>query len=138
MSESHEQRLSINKEIIKADIEIDDTSPFSPAAYARLREKIVEHITQLVAESVKVSKRHQSDTVSAAHIERASEYLVSSSTRRIFKHLGTVGGILLGAAVYTFLSMATSARQFSIQGTLISATLGIVGAFLVALHMAKD
>jgi len=138
MSESQEQRLSINKEILKANIEIDDPSPFSPAAYSRLREKIAEYISQLVTESVKVSKRHQSDTVSAAHVERANEYLVSSSTRRIFKHLGTVGGILLGAAVSTFLSMATSTGEFSMRGALISAALGIVGAFLVALHMAKD
>ncbi len=76
-----------------------DPSPFSTTAFSTLKAKIAQHITELVNESIKVSKRHQVDTVSAAHVEKASEYLVSSSTRRVYRHLGTVGGILLDAAL---------------------------------------
>lgn len=96
-----------------------------------------QHITELVNESVKVSKRHRADTVSAAHVERASEYLVTSTSRRIYRHLGTLGGILLGAALSNILAM-TLAGQYTGGGTIVSASLGIVGAFMIALHIAKE
>jgi hypothetical protein len=114
-----------------------DSSPFSAPAFSALKEKIGQHITELVNESVKVSKRHRADTVSAAHVERASEYLVTSTSRRIYRHLGTLGGILLGAALSNILAM-TLAGQYTGGGTIVSASLGIVGAFMIALHIAKD
>jgi hypothetical protein len=120
-----------------AQLQTMDSSPFSPAAFALLRSKIAQHISELVDESVKVSKRHRADTVSAAHVERASEYLVSSTTRRFYRHLGTVGGVLLGAALSNILAM-TLAGQYTGGGTILSATLGTVGAFMIALHIAKD
>ena len=112
-------------------------TPFSPTAFSRVKEKISDYIVQLVSESIKVSNRQQTDTVSAAHVERASEYLISTSTRRVFKHIGTVGGIFLGAALSNFLSMATT-DVYTPRGTLISASLAIIGSFMVALHVGKD
>lgn len=114
-----------------------DVQPFSPPAFAVLKGKISEYLRDLLAESIKVSKRHNADTVSAAHVERAAEYLVSSTSRRLFRHVGTVGGILFGAALSNLLAM-TLAGQFTSSGTLLSASLGFVGAFMVALHIAKD
>lgn len=121
----------------EAQLRAFDSSPFSPTAFDLLKAKIAQHVRELVNESVKVSKRHRADTVSAAHVERASEYLVSSTSRRIYRHLGTVGGILLGAALSNILAM-TLAAQYTGGGTILSATLGIVGAFVIALHIAKE
>jgi hypothetical protein len=114
-----------------------ETSPFSSAAFAILKTNISEYVTELVSESIKVSKRHRADTVSAAHVERAAEYLVSSTSRRIYRHLGTVGGIFLGAALSNMLAM-TLVGQYTGVGTILSGSLGIVGAFMIALHIAKD
>jgi hypothetical protein len=129
----------LQRMISDADTELQqyDPSPFSDGAFARLKEKVSEYIVQLVMESTRVARRHQADTVSGAHVERASEYLISNTSRRIFRHLGTAGGILLGASISNFLSMTTT-NQFATGGILISASLGIVGAFMVALHMAKE
>lgn len=129
----------VSKVMQDAEIEIKtfDSSPFSSQGFSTLKEKISEYIAQLITESIKVSKRHRADTVSVAHVERADEYIVASSNRRIFRHLGTVGGILLGAALSNSLSMATSA-QISKVGFLIAVGFGIVGASLVALHIAKE
>ena len=52
-------------------------------------------------------------------------------------NLGTVLGILLGAAVSNILAMATSG-QYSAVGVLVSAGLAVVGAFSVAVHAARD
>lgn len=124
-------------ETADAQLQHLNPSPFSPAAFTRLKDKISEYIVQLVSESIKISKRHQADTVSAAHVERAGEYLISSTTRRLFRHVGTMGGVLLGAALSNFLSMATT-DVYTPRGIFISAGLAIAGSFMVALHFGKD
>src|SRR5438105_1283296 len=70
-----------------------DPSPFSDRAFTRLKDKISEYTVQLIAESIKVSRRHQSESVSTTDVEQASRYLVSSTRHKILKHVGTVGGI---------------------------------------------
>lgn len=139
MPEQTEHQTIVDGVIKEADAVLVgvNSSPFSPAAFSILKAKIAQHIKELVNESVKVSNRHQADTVSAAHVERASEYLVSSTTRRFYRHLGTVGGILLGGSLSNILAM-TVAGQYTALGNLTSAALAIVGAFLIALHIVKD
>ena len=139
MADLSQNKESLQRVIEEADAQLQHvkSSPFSPSAFSVLKEKISEHIAQLVSEAIKISKRHQADTVSAAHVERASEYLVTSTSKRFFRHLGTVGGIFLGASLSNILAM-TVADQYSTIGTLVSAGLGIIGAFLIALHIAKD
>jgi hypothetical protein len=112
-------------------------APFSRAAFSSLKDKISEYIDDLVTESVKVSKRHRADTVSSAHVAHASDYLVASNSRRVFRHLGTVGGILLGAALSNILTM-TLDNKYSSLGIVVSVSLAVAGTFLVALHIAKD
>ena len=138
MTKTNSEHIT-QKVVEKAEVQLQaiNPSPFSPPAFDILKDKIAQHITELVNESVKVSKRHRADTVSAAHVERASEYLVTSTSRRIYRHLGTLGGILLGASLSNILAM-TLAGQYTGGGTIVSASLGIVGAFMIALHIAKD
>jgi len=135
-SNPEEKARAVIKEA-ETQLQSIDPSPFSPPAFGTLKAKIAQHVTELINESIKVSKRHRADTVSAAHVERASDYLVSSTSRRVYRHLGTVGGILLGAALSNILAM-TLAGQYTGVGTILSATLGIGGAFMIALHIAKD
>jgi hypothetical protein len=114
-----------------------DPSPFSLRAFSALIEKISEFIARSVSESIKVARRQQADTVSVAHVEQACQYLVCSPRRRLFRHLGTVGGALLGASLSNTLVMIL-ADQCSAVGTITAIGLGITGAFVIALHMAKD
>ena len=139
MSSSSDQDKTARAIAQKAEDQLKtvEPSPFSPPAFATLTDKVARYVIDLVNESVKVSKRHQADTVSAAHVERASEYLVSSTSNKIYRHLGTVGGVLLGAALSNILAMSL-AGQYSGAGTILSASLGIVGPFMIALHVAKD
>src|SRR5438045_8561115 len=96
---------AVEDALAKADARLQglDGSPFSPAAFRLLKEKVGQHLNELVTESIKVSRGYQADTVSAAYVERASEYLVTSTNRRLVRHVGTVGGILLGAGLATLL-----------------------------------
>src|SRR5580692_5415419 len=74
-----------------------DAAPFSPQAFHILKSKVSDYVRALIGESAKVSRRGRADVISAAHVEQASEYLITTSSRRWVRHLGTIGGILLGA-----------------------------------------
>jgi len=114
-----------------------EESPFSASAFDTLKERIGRFISELIAESIKVAKRHAADTVSSNHVEKASDFLVTSSGKKFFRHLGTIGGALLGAGISNILAMTTS-NQFTTPGVAVTSGLSIIGAFLVALHIAKD
>jgi len=88
-----------------------DQTPFTPRAFDNLRDKISEYSVLLITEAVKVAKRHKSETVSSTHVEHASEYLISSTGRKLFRHMGTLGGTLLGVAGSNFLSMYSTTNS---------------------------
>ncbi len=111
--------------------------PFSPAAFERLRGKIKESATQIIAESIKVSKRYQADAVSVSDVEQASRYLVAASSHKFYKHLGTFGGLACGAGLSNAQAIVTT-NQFNATGVILSVVLSVVGAFSVALHAAKE
>jgi hypothetical protein len=111
--------------------------PFSPRAFETLERHINRYIVDLIDQSVKTATLRRSDTVSESHVERASEYLVSDTRRGAFRHLGTMGGVLLGASLSNLLAMA-SAGAYTKLGVLFTTGFGIVGAFLIALHIARD
>jgi hypothetical protein len=113
------------------------TDPFSPAGFEQLRYCIEEYIDALTGESERIAKRAQADTISRAHVEDASRHLLSLTGRRFFRHLGTIGGILLGTALAQAVAMISS-TQVTVPGVALSVGLGIIGAFLVAFHIAKD
>lgn len=114
-----------------------DPSPFSPQGFTVLKEKVAEYVGALVSESVKMMKRHDADTVSPTYVEDANRYLMSSAGRRWVRHLGTVGGILLGAALSNLLSM-TTAERYSTLAVLVTVAFAIGGTFMVALHISKE
>jgi len=114
-----------------------DPGPFSPQAFHALKMKVSGYVRALVVESARISRRRRADVISASHVEQASDYLVTSSSRRWLRHLGTVGGIFLGAALSNFLAMTTSS-QYTTTGVVVSATLAIIGAFGVAFHIGRE
>ena len=111
--------------------------PYSPAGFDQLRRCIEEYIDAITAESSRVARRAQADTISAAHVDDAARHLLALRGRRFFRHLGTVGGLLLGTAMAQTVAMASNATITS-TGLALAVVLGIVGAFAVALHIGKD
>lgn len=122
---------------VETQLQISDPSPFSYSAFDMLKAKIAKYVSDLINESVTISKRHRADTISATHVEDASGHLITSTSRRLYRHLGTIGGIILGAALSNILAMSLTA-QYKGDRVILFAVLGIVGAFLIALHIAKE
>jgi len=110
---------------------------FSRQATSSLKKKIKDYVSLLLSESIKVSKRQQADVVSSIHVNRANDYLVFNSKKRIFKHIGLLGGILIGASLSAFITVIVT-DSLTILGMLLSTSLGIVGAFMFALSIVKD
>src|SRR6266850_8217180 len=104
--------------IIKtAEVELRKIHPglFSPEGFQRLTERINEYIGELTVESVRVAKRHQSDSVSPAYVDQASEHLVSGKPARWQKVLGGIGGIVLGVGFAAVVSMIQSAQYSTMR-----------------------
>ena len=134
-------RPSIEKTIQAAYVELQsvESHPFSTPAFSMLKDKISEYIVQLIMESIQVSKRHRADTVSAAHVEQASDDLASGVSRRFFRYVGAGGGILVGTSLAPFLTVATSGpAQISIPGMVVSGALATLGTFMIAFHIARE
>jgi|SRR5437660_11293836 len=111
--------------------------PFSHQGFAALERTITWFTSELVEESVKISKRQRSDTVAQSHVETAANYLVADASRKFFRHLGTLGGIFLGTGLSNLLSIVTT-KALTVGSVILTVILGVVGAFLIALHIAKD
>ena len=105
-----------------------------------LKDKISEYIVQLIMESIQVSKRHRADTVSAAHVEQASDDLASGVSRRFFRYVGAGGGILLGISLAPFLSVTApnTPPQYSTPSMVVSGVLALLGTFMIAFHIARE
>jgi hypothetical protein len=126
--------------IIKtAQVELQRLHPglFSPEGFQRLTERINEYIGELTVESVKVAKRHQSDSVSPAYVDRASEHLVSGKPAMWQRVLGGIGGIILGVGVAATGSMIQAA-QYSTRGVILSVVCILVGLPAFMFHIMKE
>ena len=124
-------------EIADRELQAVDHTPFSPKAFTRLKEKISEYAVQLITESVKRARRHQSENVSTSDVEHASQYLVSSTSHKFYKHMGTFGGLFLGTALSNVLSMITT-NQFTLNGIIVTFILTLIGSFMIAAHVVKE
>jgi histone H3/H4 len=124
-------------EVADRNLQGVDQTPFSEPAFLRFKESVSSYISQLFVESIKTARRHQSETVSTSDVERANQYLISSSSHKVYRHFGTIGGILLGASVSNLLSMVTT-NAYNINGIIVTVILAIIGSFLVALHMSRE
>ena len=112
-------------------------TPFSAAGFGTLQRRVDEYIEDLVIESVRIMERKQADTVSPSFVQQASDNLVASRKRRLFGLSGTIGGVLLGAALSSYVEMV-KASALTLPSVLTASLLGIVGTFLIALQFTRE
>lgn len=127
--------LNIIQEVDKK-LEGYSCSPFSAEAFSILKGKIYQYISELILESINISKRYHSDGISKDYVEKASLYLYSSKSGKLFKNIGMVGGILLGVSVSNIIS-TLAVDSISTSEIILPVILGFVGISLVTLSMIK-
>src|SRR5258708_29249815 len=135
MTEPHAS-TELERIIKSAEAELREIHPglFSPEGLQRLTERINEYIGELTVESVRVAKRHQSDSVSPAYVDQASEHLVSGKPARWQKVLG---GIVLGVGFTAVVAMIQS-TQYSTRGVVLSVICIVIGMPAFMFHIMKD
>lgn len=114
-----------------------DPSAFSPTARLALKNKISEYSQELVDLSLKISKRNYAGSASEAYVNQAGYQIANTTSSRLFKHLGVIGGILLGAFLSGFVAMTIDCK-FTMITTIVSTLFGISGAFLIAFPIVHD
>ncbi len=134
-----EATTELERIIKTAEVELQQIHPglFSPEGFQRLTERINEYIGELTVESVKVAKRHQSDSVSPAYVDQASEHLVSGKPARWQRVLGGIGGIVLGVGL-TAIGVMIQSAQYSTRGIVLSVVCILVGMPAFMFHIMKE
>lgn len=122
-----------------AEVELRQIHPglFSPEGFQRLTERINEFIGELTVESAKIAKRHQSDSVSPAYVDQASEHLASGKPARWQRVLSGIGGIILGVGLTAVGAMIQSA-QYSTRGVVFSVVCIVAGMPAFMFHIMKE
>jgi histone H3/H4 len=111
--------------------------PFSEHAFEALNEQIGTYAVELIRESVKKAKRHRAESVSFSDVEHAAEDLVVRPSHRIYRHVGALGGVILGTALSSLVSMTTT-NQHGLTLIVITFILTFIGTSLMTIHMVKD
>lgn len=120
----------------RRELQKAESTPFSEQAFQRLEEHVGSYAVELIIESVKRAKRHQAEGVSSAYVEQASQCLVSNPSHKIFRHAGTLGGLLSGAALSQI--VATTSAQSRISGIVLTFILTFIGTTLITAHFFKE
>jgi len=110
---------------------------FSHAGFQRLNQRIDEFGVELVKESIRVSKQHQSDSVSPAYVDRAAEHLALGKPAIWRRLVGSIGCLVFGVGLATAGSMIL---QNSYTGRGVVLTLGciILGLPAFVYQMIKE
>lgn len=112
-------------------------TPFSEAGFGMLQEKVDQFIGDLILESARVMKRRQADTISPAYVQQASENLSASTRRKKFTLIGTIGGVLLGAGISSYLEMIRRGTV-TVPEVLVASAVSIAGVFMIAIQFTRD
>ena len=125
--------------IQEADTRLQEISccSFSKKAKAVLRRKISSYIIDLITNSAQAAKRQNLEGISAIHVEEASNNLTNKPNARFLKHIGTIGGIFLGASISALIGIIAE-ECYSAANILLAVSFGIIGVFMVAYYIAKE
>jgi histone H3/H4 len=116
---------------------LSEHGPFSDQAFDVMEESISEYVRSLSLEATRTATRQDADIVSASDVRQAARYLFRGSSKSLWKYVGTVGGVLLGAALSNLLNLYSSTKPttFAITATVV---FGVFGAAMIAAYVARD
>lgn len=131
--------LDLERITKEAEAELGSTRVrlFSPDGFTRLNERIADYIGELTMESVRVARRHQSDSVSPAYVDRAAEHLATGKAARWRKITEGFGTIILGIGLATAGSMVQTG-VYSTNGVILSVGCIVVGMPAFLFHLIRD
>jgi hypothetical protein len=106
--------------------------------YQALNRRISEYTDDLVEESIRVAgRRHSPEIVSASDVERAIDHLGIRPRRRQAQGIGSIGALLLGAAIGNVLQIA-GMPTVTPESTVLTFVCGVAGASMMVYGYLRD
>lgn len=110
--------------------------PFSIDGLEQLQTSVERYIDDLIIESVRIMKRHDSPSISSHYVTMAAQNIVRRRRRKLMMFVGVLGGALLSAA-FSFLyeMMKTPPTPITILGAFL---LFAAGMALIGFQIARE
>lgn len=110
---------------------------FSQAGFKRLEQRSDEFAAELASESIRVSKRHQSDSVSPAYVDQAAQHLILGKPAIWRRLVGSIGCLVFGVGLATAGSMIHQ-NSYTSRGVVLTLTCIILGLPAFVYQMMKE
>ena len=125
---------NIKSLIERTELELEslEKSPFTKEGFNSYKNNISEFILDLLSESARVSKRNNSDLISAVEVDNASRNIKNKSRKKLNVLLNTIGGIFLGYSVTSTVNIYSFGITYKPVTIIAILTSGIIGAFLLS------
>lgn len=113
-----------------------DPRRFSAGAVSEVHARVDAFAATITTTAIHFADAQGVETIDATHVQRASEALFSRPERTIIRHLGTIGGLLVGGC---FSGLASMALTEIWPGLLTAASVGfgLTGSVMVTVHVIK-
>jgi hypothetical protein len=121
-----------------SDISSKNYSPFSKQGFEEYKVQISKFIIRLYDESIRNSKRNNSDIITMTHISDAVNYISNINKFRFSNLLNTVGGIFIGSTLTFLLSVISTNVNYSSEMVIVYILIGIVGSFILGYNLSKE
>jgi hypothetical protein len=131
-----ERRRDAVERLLMADPE-DGRENFTEEARKSYVEAVEQFSRDLVDQGRLVARREAADVVSQRHVRRGAELLSMGSTSRRGRHLGSIGGVILGTGLAQWVAMLADAK-FSALGVSASLLTALIGVTLVVYQWVRD
>jgi hypothetical protein len=114
-----------------------DDGVFSKQARSTYLSTVERFAFELAELGVRAAKREGVEGVSERHITRSSELLSMGTVTRRGRHLGALGGVLLGMGLSVMADILID-KKLGVVPVLISFVAALIGLALLAYNWAKD
>jgi hypothetical protein len=114
----------------------DHPAEFSPASLERLAELHAAYVEEVGSAAIRQAQRNGVDVVSVVDIESGDRAVRSEARRKTWAE--SIGGILAGAGIGTFIQVALEAHP-STLGLSLSASMAAIGLVtMTAAHFGRQ
>ena len=137
MAQEYPKELEQLIKTIELELRNIQPGPFSEEAFTRIRERVHEFTRELVRESIRISKQHQSDSVSPAYVDHAAEHLASGKPAMWRRLVGGIGGLVCGVSLATAATMIQQ-NLYTTRGVVLSFVCILLGFPAFIVHIVKE
>lgn len=122
---------------LKVLLKDENRSPFSEDGFDAYIKNITSYLIILFNLSSFYAKKQGVSDISKIHIQKAAESLYKSRNEKFLKILLSISGILLGASISHFSTLAMNNNSYTLSSVLFIIISGFFGSILMGYYLTK-